>query len=95
MKNSSIFTCPPSDSDNVIYRKRLNAPSPYYASLIARTSRLDLASANATITVVAAGKLFNERVHNDLWDSLKATPTIAGRHLHARTGSHLHALSDN
>jgi outer membrane protein assembly factor BamB len=92
IRNGGILSSLDAGSGKVIYRTRIGAPGPYYASPIAANGKLYVASAEGTVTVLATGDEFKVAAKNDLGEPIYATPAVADGTLYVRTTGHLYAF---
>lgn len=92
VKDGGIVTCLDAASGRLLYRTRLGAPGPYFASPVAGDGKIYAASHRGTITVCAAGDTFQRLAVNQLPDAIFASPAIADGQLYVRTTRHLYAF---
>lgn len=92
IRNGGILSCLDAASGKVVYRTRVGAPGPYYASPVAANGKIYLASGDGTVSVLAPGDEFKVAARNDLGEPIYATPAIAAGTLYVRTVGHLYAF---
>jgi outer membrane protein assembly factor BamB len=92
VKNGGIVTCVDPKTGKPVYRERLGAVGPYYASPVAADGKVYAASEAGVVSVFEAGDKFAEVAENDLGERLVATPAIVGDTLFVRTEKHLFAF---
>ena len=92
IRNGGILSCLDAASGKVVYRTRVGAPGPYYASPVAANGKIYLASGEGTVSVLAPGAEFKVAARNDLGEPIYATPAIAAGTLYVRTVGHLYAF---
>ncbi len=89
-----ILTCADAATGKVIYRGRVNAPGPYFASPIAAGGKLFVASADGVVSVVAGGETLEVLANNDLGEPVYGTPAPVGSTLYVRSAHHLWAFGE-
>lgn len=91
--NGGTVTCLDGTTGTLVYRGRLPARGPYYASLVGGDGKLYAASARGEITIFAAGS-DELRVLStlDLGERLMATPALADGEVYVRTETRLRAF---
>ncbi|MCA1562293.1 MAG: PQQ-binding-like beta-propeller repeat protein [Acidobacteria bacterium] len=92
VRNGGILSCLDAASGKVVYRTRVGAPGPYYASPVAANGKIYLASGEGTVSVLVPGDEFKVAARNDLGEPIYATPAIAAGTLYVRTVDHLYAF---
>ena len=92
IRNGGVLTAMKSDSGEVVYRGRIGAPGPYYASLIAANGNVVAASGEGKVTVVRPGDSLEVLTQADFGEPIFATPAPAGGSLFVRTSGHLYAI---
>jgi outer membrane protein assembly factor BamB len=92
IRNGGVLTAMKSDSGEVVYRGRIGAPGPYYASLIAANGSVVAASGEGKVTVVRPGDSLEVLTQADFGEPIFATPAPAGGSLFVRTSGHLYAI---
>ena len=92
IKNGGILTCVDKLTGEVQYRRRLKTSGPYVSSPIAVNDFIITASSDGIVTVVHAGKEFEQLSSVDMGEKIKATPAVANGVLYLRTDSALFAF---
>ena len=93
IKNGGILTCINRVSGSQIYRTRLKASGPYFASPISVNDHVIAASGDGVVTVFQTGDDFELIARNDLKEEVMATPAISDGVLYIRTASTLYAFT--
>jgi outer membrane protein assembly factor BamB len=94
-KNGGIITCMNAEDGEIIYKDRLGAPGPYFASPIAANGYIYFPSLKGKITVIKAGPELEVIAQSDLDEDISSTPAIIGKSIYIRTSEHLIAFSNN
>ena len=94
VRNGGILSCLDAASGTLVYRTRVGAGGPYYASPIAVNGRIIVASGEGTISVVNAGDRFDVVAQNSLGEPIFATPAVVESVLYIRTASTLWAFGE-
>jgi outer membrane protein assembly factor BamB len=92
VKNGGVVSCLDPKTGKGLYRERLDAIGPYYASPVAADGKIYAASEAGVVSVFKAGDAFSPVAENDLKERLTATPAIVGDTLYVRTEKHLYAF---
>ena len=92
VRNGGVLTAMKADSGEVVYRTRIGAPGPYYASLIAANGNIVAASGEGKVTVVRPGDSLEVLTQADFGEPIFATPAPASGSLFVRTSGHLYAI---
>jgi outer membrane protein assembly factor BamB len=92
VKNGGVVSCLDPKTGKQVYRERLGATGPYYASPIAADGAIYAASEAGVVSVFKAGETFAALAENDLGERTVATPAIVGDRLYVRTEKHLFAF---
>jgi len=92
VKNGGLVTCLDSKTGKLLYRERLGAGGPYYASPVAGDGKIYAASRRGVVTVFKAGDAFEVLSRNDLGERIWATPALVDGKVYVRTGKHLYAF---
>jgi outer membrane protein assembly factor BamB len=92
IRNGGVLTAMKADSGEVVYRGRIGAAGPYYASLIAANGNVVAASGEGKVTVVRPGDSLEVLTRADFGEPIFATPAPAGGSLFVRTSGHLYAI---
>lgn len=90
--NGGIVTCVEAASGKLVYRGRLGAGSPYYASPVASGGHIYFASSEGVITVVRDGPELEVVARNEFGEALYATPALASGRIYVRTAGHLYSF---
>ena len=93
VRNGGILTCLNAATGTVVYRSRLEAPGPYYASPVVANGHLIFASGDGVVTVVDAGDKLKVLARNDLGEPLMASPAVVNGVIYIRTASGLAAFA--
>ncbi len=80
--------------ERVLDRKRIDAPGQYVGSPIAANGNIYLTSERGTITVVRPGDELDIVAQNELGESVRSTPALAGNALVVRTKDHLWSFGE-
>jgi hypothetical protein len=94
VRNGGIVTSLDAGSGRVLYRARLGAGGPYFASPVAENGRLVIASGDGVVSVVAAGDRLDVLARNDLGEPILATPALVNGVVYIRTASGLSAFGE-
>jgi outer membrane protein assembly factor BamB len=92
VRNGGIVTCMDAATGRVIYRERIGAPGPYYASPVVAGGRLFVASGDGVVSVLGTSDRLDVLAKNDLGETIMATPAIVGGVMYVRTASNLFAF---
>ena len=95
VKNGGLVTCLDPATGKSIYRDRLGATGPYYASPVAADGRIYAVSEAGIVTVFAAGDKPTPLAEIDLAERAVATPAIVSDTLYLRTEKQLFAFRQN
>ncbi len=94
VRNGGIITCLEAQSGKLLYRTRLGAGGPYYASPIAANGKVYVASGEGTVVVLSAADQLEVLARNDLREEIFATPAVAGGRIYVRAAHQLYAFGD-
>ena len=94
-KNGGILTCMDALNGTVVYRERIGASGPYFASPVAAGDYIYIPSGNGVITVIRADKKLEIVLKNDFNEKIFATPAIIGNNIYVRTIDYLYAFGQN
>jgi outer membrane protein assembly factor BamB len=91
--NGGIVTCVNAEDGKLLYRERLGASGPYFASPVAANGYLYFASSEGVVTVVkdSADKL-QVVARRDFAEPIYGTPAISGDRLYIRTTQRLYTF---
>ena len=78
----------------MLYRGRLGATGPYFASPVAGDGKVYAASRDGVGVVFAAGDELKILGRNDLAELIAATPALVDGKLYVRTEKHLYAFGE-
>jgi outer membrane protein assembly factor BamB len=92
IKNGGIITCVDAESGKILYRERLGASGPYFASPIVANGNLYIPSGKGVITVLKASRSLDVLAQNKLKEKIFATPAVIDNTLYVRTLKHLYAF---
>ena len=95
VKNGGIVSCHDASTGQVIYREKLNASGPYYASPVCANGRIYLISGKGRVSVLEASDQFHVLATNDLKDKVTATPALVGDAIYIRAAKHLYAFENS
>lgn len=82
------------DGKRILDRKRIGADGQYVGSPIAANGYVYLTSERGTITVIRPGDELDVVASNELGESVRSTPALAGNTLVVRTKDHLWSLAE-
>ncbi|MBN2088869.1 PQQ-binding-like beta-propeller repeat protein [candidate division KSB1 bacterium] len=91
-KNGGILTCMDASKGTVVFRNRVGAAGPYFASPIAANNYIYFPSGNGVITVIKAGPKLEIVAQSKVNEKIFATPAIAGNTIYVRTTTNLYAF---
>ncbi len=94
VRNGGVVICRDPRTGKILYRKRLGGAGGYYASPIASSGKIYIASDRGQVAVIEAGNSGTLLAKNDLEEPIVATPAIADGILYVRTRGHLYAFGD-
>lgn len=94
VKNGGIATCLNAQTGERLFRGRLGARGPYYASPVLADGKIYCASAEGELTILEAGSELKILSNNDLEDRIMATPALADGKVYVRAGERLLAFGD-
>ena len=80
--------------ERILDRKRIGAPGQYVGSPIAANGHIYLTSELGTITVIKPGDALNVIASNEIGESVRSTPALAGNALLVRTKDHLWSFAE-
>jgi outer membrane protein assembly factor BamB len=92
IRNGGILTCMDAVTGKLVYRGRVGAASPYFASPVVANGRLIVASGDGVVVVLGTGDHLEVLARNDLGEDISATPAVVGGVLYIRTASNLFAF---
>ncbi len=92
MNSGGIVTCLEAKTGKVLYRGRVNAPGPYYASPVAAGDKVYVASTEGVVSVLDGGDELKVLANNDLGDPVYGTPAPVGSTLYVRSARALWAF---
>jgi len=92
IRNGGILTSLDAASGKIVYRARVGAPGPYYASPAVAGDRMFVASGDGIVSVVGIADAMNVLARNDLGEPVFASPAICDGVLYIRTASALMAF---
>ena len=92
--NGGVLTCLEQDSGKLIYRGRLGAGSPYYASPVASGGHVYFASSEGVLSTIRVGSQLEVVAMSDFGESIYATPALARDRVYLRTAGHLYSFTN-
>jgi outer membrane protein assembly factor BamB len=92
VRNGGILTCLEAGSGKIMYRGRVGAGGPYYASPVVAADKLYLASGEGIVTVVQTGHALEVLARNELREEVLASPAFSNGVVYVRTKSALYAF---
>jgi outer membrane protein assembly factor BamB len=90
--NGGIISVMEAQTGKLVYRGRLGAGGPYYASPIAAAGRIYFTSGAGVITVLRDAEKLEVLARNDLEEPIFATPAVIGNTIYVRTATQLLAF---
>jgi outer membrane protein assembly factor BamB len=90
--NGGIVTCMNASSGAVLFRSRLGAGGPYYASPVMAGGNVYFASGDGVVTVIRDGDTFAPVAKSELGAPIMATPAIVDGVVYLRAGPTLFAF---
>ena len=94
VKDGGFFSCVDASNGELKYKTRIKGTGPYFASPVAASNRIYVASHNGKVVVLEAGDEFNILITNNLKENILASPAIVDNKLYIRTEAHLYAFGD-
>jgi outer membrane protein assembly factor BamB len=91
-KEGGILTCMDAEKGTILYRERIGASGPYFASPVAANGYIYFASGKGVITVIKAGNKLNIAKQSNLKEDIFASPLIIDNAFYVRTVGHLYAF---
>lgn len=93
VRNGGIITCLDESSGKMLYRGRVGAGGPYFASPVAAGDKLFVASGEGTVSVLGTGgAALDVLAANELEEPIMATPAVSNGVIYVRTASGLSAF---
>ena len=92
VRNGGVVTCLDAVSGKLIYRARVGAGGPYFASPLAANGRVIVTSGDGVVSVLSAGDHLDVLANNDLGEPVAASPAFVDGVLYVRTASGLSAF---
>ncbi len=89
-----VVSCLDAESGKLIYRGRLGAGGAYFASPVAAGGRVYFASQDGVVTVIGGGDKLEVLAHNELNETVFATPAVIGNVIYIRTANFLYAFGN-
>ena len=77
IKNGGILTCMNRQTGEVLYRRRLKTPGPYYASPVTVNDQIIAVSGDGIVSVFKSGSEFELTSTNDMNEEILATPAVS------------------
>jgi outer membrane protein assembly factor BamB len=94
VRDGGIASCLEARDGRLLYRARLTAGGPYFASPVAGDGKVYAASRDGVVVVFAAGDKLQVLARNDLGELISATPAPVNGMLYVRTEKHLYAFGE-
>jgi outer membrane protein assembly factor BamB len=94
VRDGGIVTCLEAKTGRLLYRGRIGAVGPYFASPVAGDGKVYAASREGVVVVLAAGDELKVLARNDLGEPIAATPALVDGKLYVRTDKHLYAFGE-
>jgi outer membrane protein assembly factor BamB len=94
VKEGGIVSCLDAKTGRLIFRERIGAPGPYFASPVAGDGKIYAASHRGVISVLAGADQFKVLAHKDLGEDILATPALADGKIFVRTNKHLYVFGE-
>jgi len=91
-KEGGILTCMDAKEGKILYRERIGAAGPYFASPVAANGCIYFLSGKGVITVIKDGDKLNIMKQSNLKEDIYASPVIIGNSFYVRTVEHLYAF---
>ena len=92
VRNGGILTSVDAATGRVVYRGRVGAGGPYYASPVAVGNRVFLTSGDGVVSVLEIGDELKIIARNDLGEAIFASPAVVDGVLYVRTTSGMRAF---
>ena len=92
VRNGGVVSCLDASSGKLLYRARVGAGGPYFASPLAAGGRVIVTSGDGVASVLSAGDHLDVLARNDLGEPVAASPAFADGVLYVRTASGLSAF---
>ena len=94
VRDGGIASCLEATTGRLLYRGRLGAEGPYFASPVVGDGKIFAASRNGVVVVLAAGDDLKVLARNDLGELIAATPALVDGKIYVRTEKHLYAFGE-
>jgi outer membrane protein assembly factor BamB len=91
--NGGIVSCLDAKTGKLLFRGRVGAPGPYYASPVAAGGKVFLASSDGVVTVLEDGETLKILSNNDLGEPVFGTPALVGSVVYVRSLNNLWAFA--
>jgi outer membrane protein assembly factor BamB len=92
VKSGGVAICRDAKTGKSIFEERLGAEGGYFASPVAASGRIYVASDRGTVTVFQAGDSLRILAKNELGEPIMATPAIVSGKIYIRTRGKLYAF---
>ena len=92
IRDGGIISCFDAESGKILYMEMMGASGAYFASPVAASDRIYIASRNGIVTVIEAGDNLNILAKNDLGDIIIATPAVVDNKIYIRSAKSLYAF---
>jgi outer membrane protein assembly factor BamB len=90
--NGGIVSCIEAITGTLVFRQRLGAGGPYFASPVAAGGKIYFASGDGVVSVIGAGEQMQVLARNDIAEPIFATPAIVDGTIYVRTAKSLYAF---
>ena len=94
VKEGGIFTAFDAETGEVVKSGRVGEPDAYYASPIAAGGKIITASQSGHLTVIRAGREWEQISSHHLGEEVWSTPAIAGKQVFVRSLEALYCFQD-
>ena len=94
VRDGGVMSCLDAKTGKLMYRERLKAAGPYFASPVAGDGKIYVASRDGVVVVLAAGDKLDVLARVNLGESIAATPALVDGRVYVRTENHLYAFGE-
>jgi outer membrane protein assembly factor BamB len=92
IRDGGLLSCFNAKDGKAFYREKLNTTGSYFASPVAASGRVYLASRSGIVTVIEAGDNLRILAKNNLGEIITATPAMVDNKIYLRTDKALYAF---